>query len=250
MGRPRDCADLIREGNTPSEIAQRLGISPQSVIQYLYTAVGQRLILFSDIVFSIPHETRSAIDKTIAELATDDPNIVIGEAQARGIDVALDDLTFYLRLRSEVVGDLYFFVTDLEKNLHSLVEGILKWEYGPEEEGWWRQGIPEKVRVECVERRERAVDPADGPYCYTDFIHLKQILDENWPLFSRYLPKDVAKDKRVLLKELVDANAIRNKIMHPVRGNTPGDEDFKFIRQLRSRLAKPTWELDSDKPSA
>ena len=243
MGRPRVCADMIRKGNTPSEIAQRLGISPGSVIQYLYTAVGQRLILFSDIVFSIPPEARSAIDRVIVESATDDPNLVAREVQAREIDVDPDDLTFYLRLRREVIGDLYFFMTDLEKSLHSLIEGILRREYGQEEGEWWRRGIPEKVRIECVERRERAVDPSDGPYCYTDFIHLKLILEDGWPLFSKYLPKDAANDKRALVKELIDANAIRNKVMHPVRGNTPNDEDFKFIVQLHSRLAKPRWRI-------
>ena len=136
VGRPRVCADMIRKGNTPSEIAQRLGISPGSVIQYLYTAVGQRLILFSDIVFSIPPEARSAIDRVIVESATDDPNLVAREVQAREIDVDPDDLTFYLRLRREVIGDLYFFMTDLEKSLHSLIEGILRREYGQEEGGW------------------------------------------------------------------------------------------------------------------
>jgi hypothetical protein len=249
MGRPEECANLLLEGNTPSEIARQLGISSSSVIQYLYVAVGKGRLFLSDLVFSIPQEVRSAIDALIAELATDDSYMVSREARAHRIDVDQDDFRLYLRLRGDIMGDLYFFVTDLEKNLHTLIEGILKGEYGQGEQGWWRLGVPEKVRVECVQRRERDVDPADHPYCYTDFIHLKQILEEDWPLFSKYLPKDEAKDKRALMKALVDANAIRNKVMHPVRGNTPSDGDFKFIMQLRARLAKPGWRLPHGKPT-
>ncbi len=249
MGRPEKCAYLILEGKTPSEIVRQLRITPLSVIQYLYVAVGKGSCLFSDIVFSIPQGARSAIDGLIAELATDDFDMISREARARQIDVDQDDLRLYLRLRGEIMGDLYFFVTDLEKSLHTLIEGILKGEYGKGEQGWWRQGVPEKVRVGCVQRRERDVDAADHPYCYTDFIHLKQIVEENWALFSKYLPKDEAKDKRTLMKALDDANAIRNKVMHPVRGNTPSDDDFKFIMQLRTRLAKPRWRIPHSKPN-
>lgn len=250
MGRPEQCRNLLREGNTPSEIARQLGISSSSVIQYLYVAVGKGSLLLSDLDFAIPQEVRSAIDGLIAELATDDLYMVSREARARQIDVDQVDLRLYLRLRGEIIGDLYFFVTDLEKNLHTLIMAILKGEYGQGDQGWWRLGVPEKIRVECVQRRERDIDPADHPYCYTDFIHLEQILEEDWALFSKCLPKDVAKDKRALMKALVDANAIRNKVMHPVRGNTPGDGDFKVIMQLRSRLAKQGWRNPYGKPTS
>ncbi len=248
MGRPAECAHLLREGNPPSEIARQLGITSSSVIQYLFIAVGKGSLQLSDLIFSIPQKKRAAIDRLIAELATDDLYTVSREADARQIDVDRNDLRLYLRLRGAIVGDLYFFATDLEKNLHTLIEGILKGEYGQGEKGWWRLGIPERVRVECVQRKERDADPADHPYCYTDFIHLKQILEDDWQLFSKHLPKDEAKDKRVLMKALVDANAIRNKVMHPVRGNSPSDGDFKFIMQLRARLAKPGWRIPHGKP--
>ncbi|MFQ5741448.1 MAG: Swt1 family HEPN domain-containing protein [Acidobacteriota bacterium] len=249
MGRPEECARLLLEGNPPSAIARQLRINYSSVIQYLYVAVGKGSLRFSDVVFSIPQETRSAIDGLIAELATDDLYMVSREADARQIDVDQNDLRTYLRLRRAIIGDLYFFVTDLEKNLHTLIEGILKREYGRGEQGWWRLGIPEKVRVDCVQRKERDVDPTDHAYCYTDFIHLKQIIEENWPLFSKHLPKDEAKDKRALMKALVDANAVRNRVMHPVRGYTPSDEDFEFIRELHDRLEKPKWRIPDDKPN-
>lgn len=249
MGRPEECASLLLEGNPPSEIARQLRINYSSVIQYLYVAVGKGSLRLSHLVFSIPQETRSAIDGLIAELATDDFYLVSREADSRQIDVDRNDFRIYLRLRGAIIGDLYFFMTDLEKNLHSLIEGVLKGEYGRGEQGWWRLGIPEKVRIESVQRRERDVDPTDHPYSYTDFIHLKQIIEENWPLFSKHLPKDEAKDKRALMKALVDANGIRNKVMHPVRGYTPSDDDFEFIRGLHARLAKPKWRILDDKPN-
>lgn len=249
MGRPEQCANLLLEGNPPSKIARQLGISPSSVIQYLYVAVGKGFLNFSDLVFSIPQEVRSAVDELIAELATDDLSMVSLEARDRQIDVDQNDLRMYLRLRGTIIGDLYFFVTDLEKNLHTLMEDILKREYGNSERGWWRRGIPEKVRLECAQRRERDLDPNHHPYYYTDFIHLKQILEEAWSIFSKHLPKNEAKDKRVLIKALIEANAIRNKVMHPVRGYTPSDDDFEFIMDLHGRLAKPNWRIPEGIPN-
>jgi hypothetical protein len=243
MGRPEECAALILGGKTPTEIARHFGILTTSVIDYLYRAVGKGDLFLSDVVLSIPQEVRSAIDALITELATDDRRVVKIKAHERHFDICEDDLMLYLRLRGEIMGDLYFFVTDLEKTLHRLIKEILKKEYGQDEKGWWYQGVPEQVRVDCVNRRERDTGRADHPYCYTDFIHLKQIINDDWPLFSNHLPKDEAKDKRALMKAMVDANAIRNKVMHPVRGSVPSDDDFKFIVQLRTRLKKSEWRI-------
>lgn len=249
MGRPEQCADLLLDGNPPSKIARQLGISSSSVIQYLYVAVGKGSIEFFHLVFSIPQETRAAIEGLIAELATDDSSIMSREARDRQIKLDQNDLRMYL-LRGTVIGDLYFLVTDLEKSLHTLIEAILKREYGDSEQGWWRQGVPQKVREECALREVRDVGPSDHPHSYTDFIHLKQILEEAWSIFLKYLPKDEAKDKRALISALVRANAIRNKVMHPVRGYTPSDEDFEFITSLHARLAKLRWRIPQKELSA
>ena len=53
------------------------------------------------------------------------------------------------------MGDMYFFLTDLERNLHALIKKILEVQYGQDDRGWWHLGVLETVRVECVARRER-----------------------------------------------------------------------------------------------
>lgn len=49
MGRPDEADELLKKGNSPSKIAQEMGISLASVKQYLYIKVGEGKIRRSDI---------------------------------------------------------------------------------------------------------------------------------------------------------------------------------------------------------
>ena len=164
MGRPQDCADLIHEGYTPSQIAPRLGLSFGTVVPYLFRAVGEDLLHLSDVVFTIPEDTRSAVDSIVTELATDYYGDVTKVAVERGIDIDPNDLRLYLHLRGSHIGDLYFFVADLERSLHILMRRVLAAEYGEAGDMWWHQGVPEKVREGFLGRQGRK---GGHPYFYT-----------------------------------------------------------------------------------
>ena len=87
MGRPKECADLILEGYTPSQIARKFHLTYNSVVHYLYRAVGDGLLRLSDIVFTIPEDTRSALEGIITELATDYHYDVSKEAAERAVEI-------------------------------------------------------------------------------------------------------------------------------------------------------------------
>jgi hypothetical protein len=113
----------------------------------------------------------------------------------------------------------------------------LEIEFGSNESGWWHQGISKEIRGKCQQRREdEESDPRPEPYCYTDLIDLRAILDKQWTIISKYLPRQATSDKKALLDDLMRLNQIRRMVMHLVRGGTPTEDDFDFLRGLKERL--------------
>jgi len=244
VGRPKQCADLILEGHALSEIAAELHISSNSVVQYLYSALGMGLIDILDIVVTIPEDTRCAIERIITDFGTDYYPIVHKEVEDRHIDIDRAELQLYLRVRGKYIGDLYFFIADLERSLHSLIQTVLEAEFGSDYR-WWNLTVPESIKQECQQRHQRDRNPADHPYSYTSFLQLRDIIDSNWNTFQGYLPEAESLDRRALMRALSAANAVRNKVMHPVRESMPSNEEFLSVLGLSVRLARQNWKLPS-----
>jgi hypothetical protein len=207
MGRPFDVAELAQQGKTPREIAAKLKISVNRVEGYLHRAVGEGLLRRSDIYFSVPRERRKS-DRTLENWYTDPRH---------------------------ALGDMYEDIRCIEVSVHRRIREGLVQGYGDGETGWWRQGIPERVRVKCQERREKDVDEPCDPYCYSDLLDLDAILQDEWTLLKDLFP-DYKANRKQLSKDLKRLNRIRNKVMHPVRGLVPGEEDFDFVRRLQRSL--------------
>jgi hypothetical protein len=106
----------------------------------------------------------------------------------------------------------------------------------------------------CAERREE--DPQLVPehaYCYTNLLDLKKIIFANqqkgkkttrprgWSLFKDRVPKYVADNKQEIEESFSLLNAIRNRVMHPVRGNPPGEEEFKFVKRMYDIWYPSKW---------
>lgn len=155
---------------------------------------------------------------------------------------ALDHLDEWLKTRRppELHEELFKLVTAIEGRLHLFIRQRLQQVFGQEESGWWIQGIPEKVRIECAQRRER--DPRRQPlYDYVYLIDLEDILDKNWKLFEPAFQqiKGTIESKKAFLHRLVRLNEIRNMVMHPTRGVLIGalnQSDLEFTRQMRDLI--------------
>ena len=246
VGKPQEVADLIVGGLSPREIYEQLGISFGSVNQYFYRAIGAGLIRRSDVLFNIPSQEREAFEQLISAAKSVDTDAIYRQASKRGWRLDTYHLELYLELRDVRIsmGDMYEFLLSIEVTLHDAIKAVLRAEYGDPE--WWRKGVPERVRVECAQLLEQDPDPASEPYCYTSFIHLREILDKQWALFSSCLPPVAAQDKKAFLDKLVRLNGIRNRVMHPVKGAPPTEDDFQFVREFHLLMKPANWRRCPD----
>lgn len=226
-------------GAPPSEIARLMKVTHQKVMEHLYRELGEGLIRRSDIVFSINEKTRIAVE----EIVNRDPrhwNALAPKYAERELRRLLrtdvEDGCVYFRLRDARVplGDMYEYLARIEVFLHDFIKQKLIEAYG--NEGWWEQGIPGPIREKCEKTMKEAPEPAMEAYCYTTFIHLKEILSKRWDMFSPCLPQKVASDKKGFLSELGALNGIRNAVMHPCKGIHPSEPDFIKVRALVNEL--------------
>lgn len=204
MGRPSEVAKLVRGGQTPSEIASQIGVTVKSVVGYLHRAVGEGMLRRSDIYFAVPQERRAS-----------DPTLQIWYSDP-----------------AHALGDMYEDLRRIETALHLRIREALIRKFGDGEVGWWRQGIPEGVRVKCQERRERDSDDPCEPFSYSDLLDLDAILENQWGVLNDLVP-DYTANRKQLSKDLRRLSRIRNKVMHPVRGAVPDEDDFDFVRGLQ-----------------
>lgn len=236
MARKHEAAEWLKKVFSPSKIAAQMGVSIATVMPYLYDQVGEGKIRRSDIVFSIDRDTRTAIESLISQLGTTEWSEICREAsKSRSIDS--DDLRIYLELRDAriALGDMYEFIREIELTLHALIRETLLSNYGDE---WWRKGIPERIRIECATALEDDEEPAREPFCYTNFIHLAEVLEKQWKLFEDVIPAKLYSNRRALIANLARLNKIRNFVMHPVKGISPTEEDFMLVREFRTSLQK------------
>jgi hypothetical protein len=213
VGRRDEAVEWLRWGLSPDRIADEMGISLSTVLGYLDQMVGEGVIRRSDIYFSLSEEERKN------PAAWEHAEIVERYGNAR-----------------DALGDMYEELRDIETSLHGRIRDVLVERHGPEESGWWRRGVPINVRKKCVERREEDLQPISDPYCYTDLLDLRAILDSNWTELNSVVGT-YGSDKPKLLRDLVRLNEIRRTVMHPIRGGVPVEDDFSFLRSMREALS-------------
>lgn len=238
MPRKDEAAELLRQGVPPSQIAQRLGTSPALIMQYLCLKIGEGDLRRSDIAFSLPHETRAAIEQAIEKTGSTNTGTIMRELRANGIAADRADVGIYVQYRRArvVLGDMYELVRTVEVRLHTFLKQAFIAEFG--EEQWWRGGVPDGIRAECAALLEKDPEPAEEPYRYTHLIHLREILDKRWPILSKYMPKALLNQKKDVLERLLRLNRIRNAVMHPVRNTVISEDDFEFVRDFEQQLAE------------
>jgi hypothetical protein len=205
-------------------------------MNYLWSKIGEGELRRSDIAFSLKRNVRRAIESIVAETRTQSATRICRELAKRGIQLSRYDIRMYLEYRRApvVLGDMYEIVRDIEVRLHRFIKRVFVAEFG--EEDWWRGGVPDHIRAECAALREKDPEPAPEPYNYTHLIALREILDRKWSVLSKYLPAEVAQNKKEFLERLVQLNRIRNNVMHPVRGGLLTEEEFEFVYTLDADL--------------
>jgi hypothetical protein len=201
--------------------------------------VGRGAIRRSDILFSVPSDRRTLVLAIVEKGGSLSRQEVLDTIKRKGVSIPEVDVEVVLRYgdSSHAFGDMYDDVRAIEMGLHDLIKKSLQKAMGTDDNGWWREGIPKNIRKKCAERREDDDgELAPDPYCYTDLIDLREILDKQWTIISADLPKVIVNNRKAFLGDLLRLNGIRRKVMHPVRGDVPSEQDFEFLRDLRCRL--------------
>jgi hypothetical protein len=222
-----------------------MGVTVGTVMNYLYNQVGEGNIRRSDILMTIDAETRQAAEdagKGCASLSRWEIQRTL-RCSYPAVDV--DEAVAYLKLRKPEVylGDMYWYLYQLEGFLHVHIKHTLVRSYGDE---WWRRGVPENIRADCAAALERDPEPAAEPYCYTTLTHLKEVFDKRWPLFSRLLPPRAASDKSRFLSGLTKLNQIRNRVMHAAKGIHPNEDDFRVLKEFYDFVDIGNWVTEEE----
>jgi len=212
-------------------------VSVSTVIQYLRTRVGEGALRLSDIYVSFPTEKRIVLQQALERASrrgyTDSQSL-----EQNGLTREEAGLFKSLQLRRVLAGDMYEYISDIETTVHQMVRQTLESNFGDQESGWWRQGIPEDIRKKCATRREEDAQPCDSPFAYTDLIDLSKIISKNWGLFQDRLPRDYSINRKVFETEFVRLNTIRNSVMHPVKKRNWSEDDFQCVKDSRERFLR------------
>lgn len=236
MASRHEARDLLLEGRTPQEIAERKNVTLNTISQYLCTLVGEGHLLHSDIAFKIKERqliedviSKKKLSASVAPDAIEElTRKVSNELAKRGhfVDPILVHLYMVAR---DPRSDLYKLICNVEIILHRFVRRTLETEYSKE---WWKKGVPEATRKSCQVRKEEDPNPIDDPYHYTTVIDLKDTIDRNWKIFAPKLPKPFGSNKQDFLREFQRFSEIRNRVMHPVKPMKAYEDDYRFIRNL------------------
>lgn len=231
MARKHEAQELLRQGNWPGKIARLMRVTDITVIQYLQLRVGEGELRLSDILYSYPAPLREALGA-----AADGRRGSMKELVNLGLSKA--ELALYNRIMKSntLNGDMYQSVSEFEMMIHSLVKHTLVKQFGSDLDAWWWDGVPMSIRTTCVQRHQLDNARTASPFEYTNFIELLEVIEKRWPQFEAVVPSEYRSNRKLLSQHLRRMNAIRNAVMHPVKGREWSQEDFEFVRMLTGRV--------------
>jgi hypothetical protein len=245
-----DSGDWSRDHETILNEMSERGMTYESFFtqnEYRYPEAGQ----FSSLVEILEEMGIDWDSKSAAEL-----HVELGDEMSKVFEeyynckAFVDNLDSELGLFTETINERfarqllarnsrvpsYGLLERIEGIIHKTTVSVLVREFGEGESGWWVQGVPENIRVECQARREADPDRSD-PESYLTLVNVKQIIEKNWSLFVSRFNARVwgGEQRRGRLSAFDTLNAIRNRVMHPLRRGV-SIEEFELLRDLANHL--------------
>jgi len=126
----------------------------------------------------------------------------------------------------------YRYINKIEISLYNLIRLTLQAEFGEAEQEWWLNGVPQKIRVDCAQKREE--DPLrEELYSYINLIDFSTVIDKKWRLFESnfQLIKGHIESKKKFLASIAKTNEVRKRVMHTIR-MTVTNEDITFLESF------------------
>jgi DNA sulfur modification protein DndB len=126
-------------------------------------------------------------------------------------------------------------INEIERLLSRVVVGVLRANLGVEDEQWWYRGVPRTVRAAASTKQEDDKNSRGAKERYLDFIDYRDIVHENWLLFSELLaPGKRNESKGTRTTWMARINEIRKIAAH---GSSETWVSFEQLTELNDRLA-------------
>lgn len=123
-------------------------------------------------------------------------------------------------------------ILEIERILSKSVIGMLKNEFGSEDDRWWYDGVPKSVRTHVTARQEEDDNRAGAKEAYVDVIHYRSIIQNHWSLFGPVFGYGQGnKDKKTMW--LQNTNEVRKVAAHASRGHSVS---FEQLNELQGYL--------------
>lgn len=157
------------------------------------------------------------------------------EAQLKN---AFDDfnplgLNEYINSRDEVgTNEAGILIKQITKSIHKFTVGTLKRKYGIENDNWWLEGIPEKIRTTCAVEWEQE-KRANPVWTYIKLINYQDIARLQWELMGdNFSLGNMQGSKEVRLSWLKKLNEIFRITLYPENG---------VLESSQVEFVKETW---------
>ena len=146
-------------------------------------------------------------------------------------------VTYESKLDVDGTKEAHQLIDELELQMHKFILRELREEYGEEKIGghpkWWREGVPARVRSDCVDKQEKDRKPKDYPWQYLSLINNRDIVMHPKVWSKRFeaaftFGEKGNKEKKTMW--MVDLNDIRNTTHHVIKGVCTRDE----VEQVRA----------------
>lgn len=151
-------------------------------------------------------------------------------------------------------GELFLLVREYELLLFGFIRAVLTKAFGEERTAWWRGGVPLEIRKALASEREER--DLEEDFQALTLMHMKRILISK-PGMPLFVAASRVSTQAEFERNVSSVNAVRNQLMHPVRGSGIAEESFAILRQclqdLREWVARaeqsdqlnPQWIPDS-----
>lgn len=236
---------MIAKGLTPTEMVaecRRVGLRSGSgaggytnALVYAFNdLIGRGLVRRYRIYFLVPEEVRDVVaiesrrsgqywsPQDRGGLAT---SIVTNYAH-------LDRADVHVSLRfgpvEHLSGDLFLLVREYELLLFGFIRAVLSKALGEDRSEWWRKGIPLEVRKSMASDREER--DLEDDYQALTLMSMKRVLTSK-PGAQYFVAAAKVPSQAEFERNVASVNAVRNELMHPVRGS--GIDHASFVVVLR-----------------
>ena len=130
----------------------------------------------------------------------------------------------------------YDITSEIETEIMNYITNRLRDEFGEDISQWWHKGIPEKIRLNAMQRAQNDGD-YHHPEKYLDLINWEEIISKNSGLLGEVFTIDAKSNdsKKKKLNWLIKVNEIRRIVAHPSRGGV-SDAQFEYLTGIKDVL--------------